>query len=907
MARKIHKTDSLSPPILVRELTTNATVHPTSSVLDSRSVEASSSIFIIGKGAPGYGEPIFENLVQMLEHHSGASVPVNPTSGQLWFARENYLRSSTGFWVWSDDIQDWTSINENALPYSFIDPLLYYTESSDPDHPLYNIAVQLQYKTDLSIATPSNVTHTPNHKLKLYNGIDWLNIASVKTNSTAPHVPEQGDLWYDTSASKIKIYDGANWRLPVEDYLPLSGGSLTGDLSMGANKVTSTYVPMNAEDLTNKAWVELYVTAGTSTINFDSLTDVIITGVNSGDLLSHNGTDWVNVSTIPSSNITGVTGPIQGQLDNKLNLTGGTLTGSLSMSSQKITSLDTTPFSDPPVLHEAANVEFVLDAIAGSIASPTPRNITITGDASWTVSFDGTSDVSSPLTLANSGVVAGTYKSVSVNSKGIVESGTNPTTLAGFGIVDAQPLDADLTAIAASSGSGLLRRTGVNTWALGSITLSGDVSGTGTTSLSTTVLTPQSGTWWNNGFPKVNSVDGVMEIGKHIDFHTTSGSVADYDSRISSISSGVLRLTAATDLQIYATGSNLYSGGFAYPGLTLVPSFGGGPAFNIIGFNKADTGTGVVSIYSGTGNAMCFDGVYLNDAGIGGTQYSFNRSTNIGSSTNYPILNVNYGEIDGDPDHSNRVWMFGLQGRNHVSNTYLYDDVALGTFAENFRVEELWSGNGSAFRMHWRTNGNVKLAVETNSNVYCDGAFIGGGADYAEMFEWSDGNPTQEDRIGRSVCLDGNTGKIKLAQQGDIPIGAISGNTSVIGNDPIEWHGKYLYDVFRRRQVETVDVVNWLYKGDPSQGIDAKNHCYDIDKIPLDVNVPEDASYSTVTRAVLNPLYDSTLEYTKRATRPEWGVVGLVGKVILWKDDPKAATWIKIKDINDELEEWLLK
>ena len=43
----------------------------------------------------------------------------------------------------------------------------------------------------------------------------------------------------------------------------------------------------------------------------------------------------------------------------------------------------------------------------------TARSITITGDASWTVSFDGSADVSSSLTLANSGVTAATYGSAS--------------------------------------------------------------------------------------------------------------------------------------------------------------------------------------------------------------------------------------------------------------------------------------------------------------------------------------------------------------------------------------------------------------------------------------------------------------------------------------------------------------
>lgn len=53
----------------------------------------------------------------------------------------------------------------------------------------------------------------------------------------------------------------------------------------------------------------------------------------------------------------------------------------------------------------------------------------------------GTNGVSYKATHANSGVTAGTYKSVTVNAKGHVTAGTNPTTIAGFGITDAYTKD----------------------------------------------------------------------------------------------------------------------------------------------------------------------------------------------------------------------------------------------------------------------------------------------------------------------------------------------------------------------------------------------------------------------------------------------------------------------------------
>lgn len=53
----------------------------------------------------------------------------------------------------------------------------------------------------------------------------------------------------------------------------------------------------------------------------------------------------------------------------------------------------------------------------------TARKIEITGDATGSTTFDGNADSTINLTLANSGVNAGTYSVVSVNAKGIVTKG----------------------------------------------------------------------------------------------------------------------------------------------------------------------------------------------------------------------------------------------------------------------------------------------------------------------------------------------------------------------------------------------------------------------------------------------------------------------------------------------------
>jgi phage-related tail fiber protein len=69
--------------------------------------------------------------------------------------------------------------------------------------------------------------------------------------------------------------------------------------------------------------------------------------------------------------------------------------------------------------------------------------------------------------LATAGT-AGTYRSVTTDAYGRVTAGTNPTTLAGYGITDAQALDATLTALAGvtTAADRLIYATGADTFAV---------------------------------------------------------------------------------------------------------------------------------------------------------------------------------------------------------------------------------------------------------------------------------------------------------------------------------------------------------------------------------------------------------------------------------------------------------
>ena len=132
------------------------------------------------------------------------------------------------------------------------------------------------------------------------------------------------------------------------------------------------------------------------------------------------------------------------------------------------------------------------------------------------------------------------------------------------------------------------------------------------------------------------------------------------------------------------------------------------------------------------------------------------------------------------------------------------------------------------------------------------------GADYAEFFEWEDGNPTAEDRVGRVVTLDGE--KIRLANAGEEIIGVITGTAMVLGdNAEHEWKHKYLTDDYGRTLYEKVEeFVEYM---DYETG-EIVRETTGVSKYPM-----------------LSPEYDPEQEYSSREKRKEWDPVGLIGKL----------------------------
>ncbi|HBO5664186.1 phage tail protein [Pseudomonas aeruginosa] len=138
------------------------------------------------------------------------------------------------------------------------------------------------------------------------------------------------------------------------------------------------------------------------------------------------------------------------------------------------------------------------------------RTLSITGAGTGSAAFDGSANAAIALTLANSGVSAGTYSKVTVNAKGLVTAGAalvasdipaldwskittgRPTTLGGYGITDALAKSDAVTSPAPnkllwmnSAGQLPASITGnaatASKWAVArTLSISGDATGSGT-------------------------------------------------------------------------------------------------------------------------------------------------------------------------------------------------------------------------------------------------------------------------------------------------------------------------------------------------------------------------------------------------------------------------------------------
>ena len=328
-------------------------------------------------------------------------------------------------------------------------------------------------------------------------------------------------------------------------------------------------------------------------------------------------------------------------------------------------------------------------------------------------------------------------------------------------------------------------------------------------------------------------------------------------------------------------------------------------------FTVANSSSGIVGRFTNNSNQTLDLGVVSGSGSAGAVYYdSANSGTHdfrVGGTRMMRIMSTGElavgtsgvsGKVFIEATGSSKPCVFSLASNTSYSGVIHRLRCATASGSGFFPIF-IESGNGADTEFYVRGDGEVRA----------DGSFVGGGADYAEMFEWSDGNSGNEDRRGYSVVLtDGN--KIRKSTSDDAAadiIGIVSASPMVVGDtQSMKWEGKYLKDDFGNYIYENYTVTNWT-EGETK-------HSYETDKIPSDVTVPKDAVVSDknadgveLKRRKLNPEYDDTKTYIPRDERQEWGAIGMVGKLRMRSGQPTGDRWIKMRDVASGVEEWLVR
>ena len=195
--------------------------------------------------------------------------------------------------------------------------------------------------------------------------------------------------------------------------------------------------------------------------------------------------------------------------------------------------------------------------------------------------------------------------------------------------------------------------------------------------------------------------------------------------------------------------------------------------------------------------------------------------------------------------------------------------------------------------------------IDGEGSAYSDQSFLSNKTGYAELFEWADGNPKNENRNGLTVTLTEN-GQLQIADEGDDILGVISSDAAFIGNAGWSYTNKFFLDDSKKIKKQKTKIVEW----EDDVGM---LHSYYLESLKSDFALPDNAViYETDENGddfqvpYVNLAFDKNKEYTDRITR-KWAVVLLVGRTTVFKGQFMNPNWIKVRNVNDDLDEWILK
>jgi hypothetical protein len=860
---------------------------------------------LVGKNVTPYGEYEVENLVHQLENFANTTAPGNPIEGQIWYnTTEEALYAYSG--------EEWKPASGMAV--STVAP------TSDPrvGNLWFNTTTQ-QVLVYSAIGT----------------GFGWIPVSKVTVASSAPSANSAGELYFNSATKQLFAYDGSTWNLIGPE--GVSGFA------------TTRWTSSTLLDVSSVAHAVILGTVNGTTVSIvstDSFTILgsqrpagfvsLVSGINlaSGSVVNGRSTQADSLTTPRTINGVAFDGTANITIGNAGELIAGTgLSGTpYSGTVPQTWTVDSTTTNTP---NKVVARDSLGDFAARVITSEVVGNVS--GTSQNVRGLVGSSNGGTGYTIYSEGdVLVGTALGSLAKTQ---ITGTGPISVSSSG-------NGIQISYAGGTGTGNVTSVGIDTGAAGLSITGSPITGAGTITINNTGVTRfgagtgLSTTGTNGNITVTNTGVTSLTAGAGIGLSGNAGGVTVTNTGVTKIIAGAnISISPGAGTGEVIVSSSGGSGGTGGAGSVTQVQTGAG----LTGGPITSSGTIAVDASVIRSNvAQTISAVKTYTGGIVSQAYNF---TSTGNSIFW------MGAAMGLPYNVVQIAVDNVYSHLFYKTRYVVEGNADGIAGELYRggvvVGADGGSGGGAGVMGWHTNSIAGLGIGTGAvassvsftgavfqgssnrpksdafiqfrsysnndpvfqvtgagNVTADGTYTSPAADYAEYFEWADGNPNNQDRVGMSVSLVGN--KIRIAQPGDTIIGVISATPAVIGDAAeLEWNQKYLTDDFGRGLQEEYHAWEWT---DEDGKIHSVASYEDVSHVPITATKKtHDGLGNLLTRPVLNPAYDPAGKYTPRSQRKEWDPVGLVGKLRLRTGQPVAPTWIKLRDISQTVQEWLVK